>query len=64
MSENGEFNMTITPNEVPPLSPVKLSTNNLFFTESVPGLAEFPNMNITVKTSLANISQIVITPTG
>jgi len=54
------FDLTITNNEIPPSSPFHLTTDDAFFKQSVPGLKQFPNMNITVTTSLVNISSVDI----
>lgn len=54
----GAFNRTIDNSDVPSNSPVHLTTNDAFFTESVPGLAAYPNMNITVTTSLVTLPTI------
>lgn len=48
----GYFDTTILSDEVPKASPVQLSTNDDFFLQVVPGLEQYPNMDITVKTRL------------
>jgi len=64
MDKDGEFDRTITPADVPPKSPIKLSTNDAFFISSVPGVKKFPNMGIYIQTSLYNISYVNIDTNG
>jgi len=63
LNSSGFFSRTITNNDLPPNSPYKLSTNDFYFRLFVPGLAGYPNMNITVGTLLKQYS-ITITPKG
>jgi len=64
LAENGKFNVVITPNEVPPTSPVQLNTNSPAFLAAAPGLSAYPNMNITVTLYLYNTSSVDISATG
>jgi LBP / BPI / CETP family, C-terminal domain len=48
----GYFHQLITAADVPADSPIKLSTNDAFWKMAVPGLAKWPNMNISVSTGV------------
>jgi len=64
LNQNGDFNQTITGKDVPADSPIQLTTSDAFFLGAVPGLASFPNMNISIGTSFLNTSGVVITSSG
>jgi len=61
---NSEFDQTITDSELPADSPIHLTTNDKFFKMAVPELEGLPNMEITVQTTLTNISSVDISATG
>ena len=54
----GEFNQNITDADLPSNTPFHLNTNDPFMKLTAPGFAAYPNMQITIMTSLYNISSI------
>lgn len=60
MDLEGEFNKTITNADLPSTSPVHLTTNDPAIQGAVPAVAQYPNMDITVYTSLDSISSVDI----
>eukprot|EP01114_Cavostelium_apophysatum_P010733 TRINITY_DN2483_c0_g1_i1.p1 TRINITY_DN2483_c0_g1~~TRINITY_DN2483_c0_g1_i1.p1 ORF type:complete len:555 (-),score=106.50 TRINITY_DN2483_c0_g1_i1:35-1633(-) len=64
MDMNGEFNRTISNDDVPVDSPIHLTTTDSFFRQAVPELANLPTMGIQIITSLANISDVSLTTAG
>eukprot|EP01116_Phalansterium_solitarium_P014305 TRINITY_DN3189_c0_g1_i5.p1 TRINITY_DN3189_c0_g1~~TRINITY_DN3189_c0_g1_i5.p1 ORF type:complete len:336 (+),score=91.47 TRINITY_DN3189_c0_g1_i5:1095-2102(+) len=64
LDQDGKFNIKVTPADVPPNSPVKLNTDSPAFKAAVPGLAAYPNMNITIGLSLVNASDVEMSPKG
>jgi len=64
LSENGDFNKTITQQNLPPTVKLELNTNSFELKLAAPGLIHFPNMNISVSVSLYNVSEVNILPGG
>eukprot|EP01091_Cochliopodium_minus_P012496 TRINITY_DN3797_c0_g1_i1.p1 TRINITY_DN3797_c0_g1~~TRINITY_DN3797_c0_g1_i1.p1 ORF type:complete len:600 (-),score=170.15 TRINITY_DN3797_c0_g1_i1:36-1835(-) len=60
----GYFNRTLTDAEVPASSPVHLTTNDGFFSSAVPGLTSYPNLNLTVATSIISTPYFFMNTTG
>eukprot|EP00026_Physarum_polycephalum_P007750 Phypoly_transcript_07816.p1 GENE.Phypoly_transcript_07816~~Phypoly_transcript_07816.p1 ORF type:complete len:520 (+),score=88.36 Phypoly_transcript_07816:147-1562(+) len=60
----GFFNKVITSSEVPAESPVQLNTNDAFFLQVVPGLSAYPEMDITITTTLVKSSTPTIDAAG
>jgi len=58
------FDKTITSSEVPSSSPVQLNTADQFFQQVVPGLTQFPHMDLTVTTTLVSVSIPTIDTAG
>ena len=61
MDVSGDLNYNITDADLPSTSPVHLNTNDVPMQSAVPGLKDYPNMNIIVQLSLVNVSSVDVT---
>lgn len=53
--------MTVTDASLPSDSPFHLTTSDPFFKQAVPGLKNYPNMDLEITTSLYNLSNVQLT---
>lgn len=60
---NGDFNTTITNSDLPPDSPIQLTTSDIFFQQAVPDIKHYPDMDINIITSLYKLSDVSLTST-
>jgi len=64
LQQSGDFNATLTPQQVPANPYIQLNTNNQFMQHIAPHLTAFPNMDIYIDTWLQSTGAASISATG
>eukprot|EP01113_Clastostelium_recurvatum_P041975 TRINITY_DN6757_c0_g1_i2.p1 TRINITY_DN6757_c0_g1~~TRINITY_DN6757_c0_g1_i2.p1 ORF type:complete len:508 (+),score=113.78 TRINITY_DN6757_c0_g1_i2:129-1526(+) len=66
MAEENLFDRVEVDSDLPPASPIHLTTDDSFFSQAVPGLAKFPHMKLEVTTSMgpSDVSRSSIDASG
>ena len=55
------MNFTITNSDLPDTAPIHLTTNDATLQSAVPGIRDYPNMDVNVECSLVNVSSVTVT---